>query len=207
MKNEQSGLSDKTIAVWKKGAKKIGYSVLKPPVCPPITVKPQSSDQIWTNAFAAAGMTNDTLHVRVGEEVWSVNFPKVADDLLVDSKIFKASVVSALDHFQKIFFPITIPVAKAVIMEIDNFIVEDDVYSHYPVVSCKPVFVGRQKDIKEFLEPFDRWSNHQLYWKGSFLKSKTTGKIVGIRLVNLLYNVPDKFHMGQPISYTEKILI
>lgn len=212
MSKQTNELSTDTFNKWRKGLKnKDPYTFLNPPIkVTPVAPPPNHSNQNPTDlakAFESLFAGNDPERIiKYNRDIWKINFPKIAEDL-IDPKEFKQNVVNSVLTFIRINFPLDIEVGKGVQMRVDCINVENDEYGNYPKINFKPEFEGPFESVHNFLRPFEQWSGHELYWKGSFLKSKTTGKITGMRLTGLAYNVPDKFRNGQPISYVEKTVV
>ena len=189
------GIDDKTMQKWKKGLKKLDPNTLNVTYVPVITPTAPSAPppvqslndltKVFDDFFKAK--SSDTDIIQYGSEIWKINFPKVAEDI-IDPAAFKQNVTTAVIGYYRINFPIEVEVAKNVKMIIETMEVGKDEYLHYPSVTFKPTFEGHRGAISEFM-------------------SKLTGKITGMRLTNLAYNIPDRFSGDTPIGYTEKILV
>lgn len=198
---------------WRQALKKKGLNAWNPPPPPPPVMvtqpTPNYSQQNPVDlgkAFEKLFQSDPNQIVKRDNDIWSITFPKVAEDL-IELHEFKRNVVTAVLMFVKINFPLDVELAKDVRFKAGGVHVETSDYNHYPTITFKPEISGPMSCVDEFLTPIRQWSGCGLYWKGSFLKSKSTGKITGMRLAGLAYNVPDKFSHGQPISYVEKTVI
>jgi len=184
---------------WRKALKKKDVKLFN--VLPPVT-KPVFSSDVFT--FSEPPI-NKTTHTHV-QEWWKINFPKIAEDLIEPGE-FRKNVGRAVSLFMRINFPLDINLPAGVVFSASSMSVNESGYNVYPVVMLQPTITGPYVRVQEFLKPFKTWSGFELYWKGSFLKNKTTGKISGMRLTDLAYNIPDKMVGGQPASYTEHTLL
>jgi hypothetical protein len=208
---------NQTENAWRKKMKKMGIDAINPmPVPPPrayITksVAPPGGGKIpagkqLDDIFNAFFNPNPEEVVTYENDVWKINFPKIAEDLL-DANVFKKNVITAVAIFANGHFPQNIQIDTDVTFNVENLYVEQAEYSYYPSVMLKPVISGKRGSVDKFMKSMRSWSGLELYWKGSFLKNKTNGLITSIRLNNIAYNIPNRYSGGQPIGYAEKILI
>ena len=191
-------MDDKTFKKWRKGLKQkmqdnpFGYP-------PPINVIKLPQNDV-NRAFGKLFVDEDEM-TKFDQKAWRIVFPKIADDL-IEPKRFKENVLSAVGVFVNANFPVTKKVAPGIKLEIETLVVSPTV-EPYPDVFSVPIWHGKRVELEEYLKPIHQWSGNEFYWKGSFVKSRTTGKIVSIRLTNLSFNIPDKYLSGQPISFNE----
>ena len=201
MSNVKKELDQKVLENWRKNLKKMKIQDINPV---PRPVK-SSNLKLMEDVLGIVKKVEES-RVVIDRDIWTIRFPKLAPDLL-DEGVFQKNVIHSAQVFDTMHFPFSSVVSPQVTMDILGIHIEYDSYSFFPRVSFQPTIAGKKSDIEKFLEPIRRWSGYELYWKGSFLKSKTTGKIIGMKLSGLAYNIPDKMCLGQPISYQEKILI
>lgn len=196
---QEPGIDQNTFNKWRKGLKK----------------KAQGLPYVYgfheyipkTSPITAVTFDDTDVYTTYNHDIWRITFPKIAEDL-VDLDVFKNNVTKSAKSFFELHLPLEVEVDK----DIDFFVKTANIDSNqftgmYPDVYLKPHISGPKNQLDFFMKLIRQWSGFELFWKGSFLKSKSSGKINGIRLTGLSYNIPDKFSMGQPTSYVEKILI
>jgi hypothetical protein len=199
---KEIGIDKKTFDRWRKGLKK--KSVPRWPFDVYDDSKKQSpilvDDLLYEKIESCRSVT-------YSDDIWKIKFPKIAEDL-IDLTKFKNNVVESVEKFFKYNFPLRVEIEKDIEFLAETINIDSDRFTGmYPEVFLKPSITGPVDKTVELMKLIQQWNSFELYWKGSLLKSKTSGKIINIRLTGISYNIPDKFTMGQPSSYVEKVLI
>jgi hypothetical protein len=202
-KQTPTELDPKRFDKWRNALKKKDVNAFNP-MPQPVPKAPKPYDFNITTTPIAPIPANP--HIDYSRDVWEIKFPKIAEDL-IDETVFKNNVIRAVKLFLDLHIPLEKNVIPGVHMSMGAVTITTSGYGHYPSIVFQPVFSGLNDEVKDFLKPFQQWSGHELYWKGSFLKNKTDGKIIGMRLTDLAYTVPDQFYHGQPKSYIEHTLL
>jgi hypothetical protein len=206
--NQPSNLPTDIFDKWRKACKKKDPSTWNVMVPTPVSKKAADFSVLFSDPIIPL-IPNSKLHICYRKDIWRLVFPKIAEDL-IDIDVFRDNVMKSVGGFLVNHFPLTKDIAKSVQISIpqNEIVVKKDQYGHYPEISMRPTFSGPQDVVDEFLQSFRTTQGGcEFYWKGNFLKSKTNGKITGIRLLNISYNLPYKFSGGQPIAYQEYTLL
>jgi hypothetical protein len=192
-------IDDKTCKRWKKGIKKKEADEAKKRVDE--ARRRANENKLWDDITVVQEKINDRPAIPSNHNV-CVRFPKIAEDL-IDGKVFGENVNQEVNRFRSAKLPSTldkIEVVKDVFVEVNDFSIYSlGVGTYYPTVFADIILSGKLGAVNGFEKTLP---GNDFYWKGSFLKNKTSGLITGIKLTNIAY-----VRTGQQLVDWEEVLL